>query len=98
MTAVKPSSRITRGQHCRIAKYANVNLLANDVFDLEVSGGYIVNELRFVVAFKGIGKEKILSHDAIQRLTITPDHRLHPLVIELPNVLLSFEGRRLIRS
>jgi hypothetical protein len=80
---IHPGGRIAGGEHRGIAKHSNVSLLARDVLDLQIAGSNVADELRFVVAFKRIGKVKVLGHYAIKRGRIGAHHCFDPFVVHL---------------
>src|SRR6266581_5548252 len=75
---VEPRRRVTRRQDGGIAKQTDVDMLAADMLDLQISRGYIGNELTPVVAFERIGEEEIISHHAVQGFSITSHHCFNP--------------------
>ena len=83
------------GEHCRVLKYPDANILTVETLDAQLAGNYLGHKLLAVVAFQWIGEEKIIRHDAIQRFRVTPHQRLDPLIVHLSQLLFDFNVIRI---
>jgi hypothetical protein len=92
-SVIKPGCGIPRGQYRGLAEHAHTELLALDVFNLQIAGRDVGDELRLIVAFERIREEEIVGHDSVQCRRICADHCFDPIVVELTHVPFDFESR-----